>query len=652
MVRIIKTASLVLALIAIASTAEASNPTFSLSADSFSHVPDEFIAVLAPEARSRAPRATSVHPSAPDLPSLQSLLSDTGTVSFRRQFPTARARDAGSPYPDLTGHYKVRIGSNADLDAVMRAFARNPHVERVEKIGVHPICAEPNDPYYANPPAIFPNDHWHYSGTYGIDAHLAWDTETGSPSVVVAVADSGVRYFHSDLGGSDPPGPDDATTNGNVWVNALEIPGNGVDDDQNGYVDDIVGYDFVGGTGRAAGCKCCDDDCSSADNDPRDHNGHGTHVAGTIAAITNNGNQVSGVAGGWASGSPGDPASGVKIMALRIGWNASCFGQCGYGFVRMDYAAEAMAYVAEQVEAGVNVAAFNASWGSSNSGGLDAAVDNLLAHDVLLVHAAGNDGQNAPDFLAGKAGVMNIAATDAAGAGATFTNYGSWVDAAAPGVDIISTWHHFPDPGNDYVAVLDGTSMAAPHVCGVAALVESLSPTCSAPEKFSILTDTSMPYNDSRDLGAGIVNARNALDASIAVCDTTCTATEQPEVSCSDGVDNDCDGLVDGPDSDCQPACIITENPEVTCEDGLDNDCDGFFDANDLDCQPVCTVTEDPETSCADGLDNDCDGLFDEQDSDCQGGVCELGQKGDACSSDQECCSGTCRGRPGRQTCK
>ena len=86
----------------------------------------------------------------------------------------------------------------------MRAFARNPHVERVEKIGVHPIYAEPNDPYYANPPAIFPNDHWHYSGTYGIDAHLAWDTETGSPSVVVAVADSGVRYFHSDLGGSDP----------------------------------------------------------------------------------------------------------------------------------------------------------------------------------------------------------------------------------------------------------------------------------------------------------------------------------------------------------------------------------------------------------------------------------------------------------------
>lgn len=641
-----------LILVASASTAQITDPILSLPEASSSWVADEFIAVLTSEARSRSRRATAAHPSVPDLSSLQTLISEMGVLSFQRQFPTTKARPAGSRYPDLTGHYKVRIGAHADLDAVMQAFSRNTHIDHVEKIGIHPIYAEANDPYYDDPPETFPNDQWHFWGSFGVDANVAWDTETGDPAVVVAVADSGVRYFHSDLGGSNPPGPDDPATNGNVWVNPREIPANGIDDDLNGYADDVVGYDFVGATGRSLGCKCCDTDCNSADNDPRDDNGHGTHVAGTIAAITNNGNQVAGVAGGMAAGSPNDSANGVKIMALRIGWNASCFGQCGYGFVRMDYAAEAMAYVAEQVEAGVNVAAFNASWGSSNSGGLDAAVDNLLAHDVLLVHAAGNDGQDTPDFLASKAGVMNVAATDPFGAGASFTNNGTWVDVAAPGVDIISTWHHAPDPDNDYVAVLDGTSMAAPHVCGVAALVESFSPTCSATDKFSILTDTANPYNDSRDLGSGIVNARNALDASMTICDATCLVTEQPEASCADGADNDCDGLVDTSDSDCQPTCTSTENPEVSCSDGLDNDCDGFIDASDLDCQPVCTVSEDPEVSCTDGLDNDCDGSFDESDSDCQGGICELGQKGDTCSSDQECCSGTCRGRPGRQTCK
>jgi subtilisin family serine protease len=644
--------ALIFVFVAVAATAQTRDAGFFLAAASSSYVPDEFIAILTPEARSRATIATASHPSVPDLPSLKALIDEIGTLSFTRQFPAANTRSAGSRYPDLTGHYKVRIGPDADLDAVMQAFSRNPHVDHVERIGIHPIYAEANDPYYRDPPATFPYDQWHYWGSFGIDANLAWDMETGSPAVVVAVADSGVRYFHSDLGGSDPPGPDDAVTNGNVWVNAGETPGNGIDDDQNGYIDDVVGYDFVGSTGRSVGCKCCDSDCQAADNDPRDHNGHGTHVAGTIASITNNGNQIAGVAGGMASGTPGDPANGVRVMALRIGWNASCFGQCGYGFVRMDYAAEAMAYVAAQVEAGVNVTAFNASWGSSDSGGLDAAVDNLLAHDVLLVHAAGNDGQDSPDFLASKAGVMSVAATDQTGAGASFTNHGAWVDVAAPGVDVISTWHQYTDPDNDYVAVLGGTSMAAPHVCGVAALVESFAPTCSASDKFSILTDTANPYNDSRDLGAGIVNARNALDASVAICDATCVVTEQPEVSCGDTADNDCDGHVDASDSDCQPACTATEDPEVSCADGLDNDCDGFLDGDDLDCQPICTATEDPEVSCTDGLDNDCDGSLDGDDSDCQGGVCELGHKGDSCSSDQECCSGACRGKPGRQTCK
>ncbi len=226
---------LIFVFVAMASTAETPSTDFFLHAASNSFVPDEFIAVLTPEAHSRAASGTASHPSVPDLPSLQALMDEMGILSSARQFPTAKARPNGSRYPDLTGYYKVRIGPNADLDAVMQAFARNPHVDHVEKIGIHPIYAEVNDPYYRNPPATFPYDQWHYWDSFGVDANLAWDTETGNPSVVVAVADSGVRYFHSDLGGSDPPGPNDAMTNGNVWVNAGETPGNGIDDDQNGY---------------------------------------------------------------------------------------------------------------------------------------------------------------------------------------------------------------------------------------------------------------------------------------------------------------------------------------------------------------------------------------------------------------------------------
>ena len=96
--------------------------------------------------------------------------------------------------------------------------------------------------------------------------------------------------------------------------------------------------------------------------------------------------------------------------------------------------------------------------------------------------------------------------------------------------------------------------------------------------------------------------------------------------------------------------CTITEDPEASCGDGVDNDCDGAVDSNDSDCD--CTITEDPEVSCSDGVDNDCDGAVDSNDSDCDPGVCELGQKGDPCSVDDDCCSLKCRGPSGRMTCK
>jgi PKD repeat protein len=161
------------------------------------------------------------------------------------------------------------------------------------------------------------------------------------------------------------------------------------------------------------------------------------------------------------------------------------------------------------------VASINCSWGSSNSGGLGAAVQNLLAHDVMIMHAAGNSGSSSADYLGTVAGVMNVSATDRNGNGASFTNHGSWVDVAAPGVDILSTYRNpdDADPGAHYIALLDGTSMASPHVAGIAALLESCTPSLTASQKFDLIVNNTDPYSDTRDLGSGIADAKKALDA-------------------------------------------------------------------------------------------------------------------------------------------
>ena len=457
-------------------------------------VEDEFIVVLKREIRGGV-RATQRGSNRPEVNvgTLQQLIDRHGVGRFRRQFATARPRPQGSTLPDLTGHFKVRIPKGVSIDTAMADFTNDPNVERVEKIGIHPVFITPNDTFYP--------DQWHHFGPNGIDSNLAWERRSGDPNVVVAVLDTGVLYNHPDL-------------RANVWVNPGEIANNGIDDDHNGFIDDTTGYDFVEAAEGASLFTCCDADCGTVDNDPSDNNGHGTHVAGIVAAVTNNGIGVAGIAGGFGNGTPQSTGNGVRIMPLRVGWNGALLGLlCGNGLIRMDYAAEALHYVAAQKAAGVNVAAVNCSWGSSDSGGFGAAVDEVLASDVLIVHAAGNSGDSTADFLGSKAGVMSVAATDQNGAGADFTNFGDYVEISAPGVDILSTWLG-PDPNTAYYATASGTSMAAPHVSAVAGLLESLNPGLTASQKFSLMVANTKPYvNDGRNLGSGILNANLALAA-------------------------------------------------------------------------------------------------------------------------------------------
>lgn len=261
-----------------------------------------------------------------------------------------------------------------------------------------------------------------------IDLPEAWRFQTGSPNVTVAVIDTGIDYRHPDLAA-------------NIWRNTREIPGNGVDDDRNGFVDDVNGFDFA-----------------NRDNNPWDDNGHGTHVAGTIGAVGNNNVGVAGI------------NRNVKLMPLKS------FGSNG---------SASLLNIVSAVNYATTMGAkiINASFGGGGySQAMFDAVQRANRSGVLFVAAAGNNGRNTdfqPQFPAAYnlPNVISVAATDRFDQRANFSNYGrNTVDLGAPGVDVVSTL-----PNNRYGS-LDGTSMAAPHVAGVAALLYAQNQTRSATE--------------------------------------------------------------------------------------------------------------------------------------------------------------------------
>jgi len=287
------------------------------------------------------------------------------------------------------------------------------------------------------------------SGTGVIDADAdstnAWDLTIGSQNVIIAVIDTGVDITHPDL-------------QANIWTNPGEIPGNGIDDDGNGFVDDVNGWDF-----------------GDLDNNPADDNGHGTHVAGIIGAVGNNGIGVAGVA--W----------NVSILPIKAVDES--------GFFPFSATLSAYDYLVTLKEAGHNIVASNNSYGALRPEDLfedfpeffqaeKDAIQRTIDAGIVFVAAAGNNGldidpidEEDRTFLpAGYdlSGIISVAATDNDDGLAGFSNYGANdVDIGAPGVDILATV-----PGAGY-ALLSGTSMASPFVAGAVAIIASARPGAS-----------------------------------------------------------------------------------------------------------------------------------------------------------------------------
>ncbi|MDQ5836669.1 MAG: S8 family serine peptidase, partial [Acidobacteriota bacterium] len=342
----------------------------------------------------------------------------------------------------------ARVAPEETLAAV-EALRRRPDVLYAEPDYVRRKDAAPDDPRYAEMWAL--KNTGQSGGTTGADIHAeaAWDVTTGSRQVVVGVVDEGVDINHPDL---QP----------NVWTNPGEIPGNDVDDDGDGFVDDVHGWDFFHNDATVY-------DGSPSDNDT---DAHGTHVAGTVGAAGNNGAGVAGV--NWqvslmplkALGAAGEsPAPSSVSTTIRA-----------YGYARM----MRDLWVSSGGARGANVRVLNNSYGGPVGSQAERdAIRALAASQILFVASAGNDGTDADRFQHFPSGydepnVISVAASDRFDHLAAFSNYGAAsVHLAAPGVEILST-----TPNGTY-SVFSGTSMAAPHVSGAAALLCAANPNIS-----------------------------------------------------------------------------------------------------------------------------------------------------------------------------
>lgn len=422
------------------------------------------------------------------------VLMTVGSVSFERLFPScgrfeARTRKEGldrwfiAKYDETVPAKEVaEMLSGCDgvevieysIPTAVSAYSKATAAENEEPVATRTYSSARNTPFPFNESVRSQRMQWHYNNTGNVyanstvvgadaDVYAAWQLCTGNPDVIVAVVDQGVKYDHEDLAA-------------NMWVNKGEIPDNGIDDDGNGYIDDVYGFNFTDNKGKLT---------FSAENM------HGTHVAGTIAAVNNNGVGVNGIAGGSGNG------DGVRIMSCET-LGASESGNSGGGLgaqVRaIKYAADNGAVICQNSWGYTAGALSKNDWTRGNYSALADAIHYFIKYAGLdengeqegpmaggiVIFAAGNDASNELCYPASDEAVVSVSATSWLGTPSYFTNYGKWVSLSAPGGDLslnstyggVYSTSVAGDGGSAYEGI-NGTSMACPHVSGACALAVS-----------------------------------------------------------------------------------------------------------------------------------------------------------------------------------
>ena len=364
-----------------------------------------------------------------------------------RLFRTCNISGCENPY--LYNIFKFSVPQSSDILSIVQEYILDPFVVYAEPNYLVRACMTPNDPYFYLQWAL------HNTGQSGgtpdadIDAPESWDIETGDENIVIMISDTGVDWNHPDLAA-------------NIWINSDEIL-DGSDTDRNGFVDDIRGWDFV-----------------NNDNNPMDDNGHGTSCAGIVSAATNNNIGVAGIC--WNS----------VIMPVK--------GLNYHGYGTYSDMAKGIKYAADN---GANV--ISMSWTGTYSDTIKYVVDYAYDKGAVLVAAAGNDGNSNKKYPAAYANVIAVAATNNKDSKISASNYGPWIDVAAPGWEVYTT-----DLNDDYT-YFSYTSCATPHVAGLAGLILSKTSSYSPAKVMSIIRNNTDPCESVYDIGTGRINAYKAL---------------------------------------------------------------------------------------------------------------------------------------------
>ncbi len=352
--------------------------------------------------------------------------------------------------PTFNRTYRITFRDSTQIDLFLTALNNNKWIEYAEKIPIYKSFYTPND--------LHPNQ-WYLSK---INATQAWDLSVGSQKVVIAVVDDAVRLDHQDIAP-------------NLWVNPNEIAGNSIDDDGNGYVDDINGYDVADN----------DNNPSTTDEEKT----HGTHCAGIAGAKSNNGFGIASI------------SSNCKIMAVK------CTSDSDFG-PTLPYADVGLAYA---INAKPNV--ISLSWGSySYSQTIQNLINNAYNAGIIVVAAAGNDNSSILMYPASYNNVISVGATNSSDIKASFSNFGSKIDVMAPGQNI---WSSMSSSTSDF-DYLSGTSMACPLVAGLCGLMKATEQNASnvlieACLKSSATNIDVINPGFSNKLGSGRIDALKAL---------------------------------------------------------------------------------------------------------------------------------------------